>query len=440
MIKNYLKIAWRNLIKNKFSSLINIGGLAVGMAVAILIGLWIWDELSFDKNFQNYDHIAQVKQNVTMNGEIGTGETMPWPIGDELRKSYGSDFKYISMATWNSDHILSSGDKKLTKNGTYFEPDALKMFSFDMLKGSTASLNDPSSIILSASTAKAYFGNADPMGRVMKIDNNEIVRVTGIYRDFPENSSLADVNFVAPWQLFATDAGLKNQADTWRCNCFLSFVQVADHADMKKVSAKIKDIKLSKINKSELIQKPQIFLDPMKNWHLYSEFKNGVIVGGRIQYVWLFGIIGIFVLLLACINFMNLSTARSEKRAKEVGIRKAIGSLRTQLIGQFLSESLLVVAFAFVVAIILVEVSLPFFNEIAGKKMSVLWSSPLFWITGITFTLFTGLVSGSYPALYLSSFRPVKVLKGTFKAGKLAAVPRRILVVLQFTVSVTLII
>jgi ABC-type antimicrobial peptide transport system permease subunit len=185
---------------------------------------------------------------------------------------------------------------------------------------------------------------------------------------------------------------------------------------------------------------PVIFLHPMSRWHLYEEFKNGINSGGRIQFVWLFGIIGVFVLLLACINFMNLSTARSEKRAKEVGIRKAIGSLRGQLIGQFFSESLLVVALGFIFSLFLVQMALPFFNSVADKKMTILWSSPVFWLTGIIISLLTGLIAGSYPALYLSSFQPVKVLKGTFRVGRNAAIPRKVLVVLQFTVSVTLII
>ena len=440
MIKNYLKIAWRNLLKNKASSFINIGGLAVGMAVAIMIGLWIYDELSFDKNFKNYDRITQVLQNNTMNGEIGTGNSVPWPMGDELRKSFGSDFKYITMATYNGGHILTYGDKKLTIAGTYFEPQALDMLNFKILKGNKTGLNDPSSIMLSESTAKAYFGNADPIDKVMKIDNSLVVKITGVYQDLPENSSFSGVNFIAPWEQFSNANGLKKQADTWRCNCYFTYAQLADNVDVNKVSAKIKDIKLNKVNKVELKQKNQVFLNPMKNWHLYSDFKNGVIVGGRIQYVWLFGIIGVFVLLLACINFMNLSTARSEKRAKEVGIRKAIGSLRTQLIYQFLSESLMVALLAFILSLVLVSLALPFFNDLSGKKMSVLWGSPAFWLAGISFSLITGLVSGSYPALYLSSFKPVKVLKGTFKVGRLAAIPRKILVVMQFTVSVTLII
>ncbi|MGZ3946048.1 MAG: ABC transporter permease, partial [Mucilaginibacter sp.] len=189
MIKNYLKIAWRNLVQNKFSSLINIGGLSVGMAVAMLIGLWIWDELSFNKNFKNYDNIAWVKQNNTMNGEVGTGEDVPWPMGEELRKSFGSNFKNITMATYNGGHILSYGDKLLTVNGTCFESQALDMFSIKLLKGTRTALNDPSSVLLSASTAKAYFGNADPMDKVMKMDNNNEVKVTGVYEDLPDNSS-----------------------------------------------------------------------------------------------------------------------------------------------------------------------------------------------------------------------------------------------------------
>jgi ABC-type antimicrobial peptide transport system permease subunit len=264
--------------------------------------------------------------------------------------------------------------------------------------------------------------------------------VTGVYEDMPNNCSFAGVNFIAPWQLFSNVNQLTKQADPWRCNCFFTYVQVADHANMNAASAKIKDIKHDKVNKSELKQNNQVFLDPMKNWHLYSEFRNGVIVGGRIQYVWLFGIIGAFVLLLACINFMNLSTARSEKRAKEVGIRKAIGSMRRQLVIQFMSESLLIVICSFALAIIFVQLALPFFNNIAGKQMSIAWGSPLFWLCGIGFSLVTGLIAGSYPALYLSSFNPVKVLKGTFKAGPLAAIPRKALVVLQFSVSVVLII
>jgi putative ABC transport system permease protein len=440
MLKNYFKIAWRNLRTNKTSSFINICGLAVGMAVAMLIGLWIWDELSFNKDFANYHNIAQIMQNVSINGEVASGITLPHPLGDELRKSYGSDFKNLTVSSWNEDHILSYGEKKLTKSGSFMEPEALDMFSVKMLKGTKSALNDPSSIIISSSLAKTYFGDEDPVGKAMQLDNSFNVKVTGVYEDFPYNSSFTDVHFISPWQLLAQMRNFKTETDPWRCNCFLTYVQVAENADMKKISEKIKDAKLSKINKNELSGKPQLFLFPMSKWHLYSEFKNGVIVGGRIQYVWLFGIIGVFVLLLACINFMNLSTARSEKRAKEVGIRKSIGSLRTQLIVQFFSESLLVVAFAFVLSLLFVQLALPFFNNVADKKMFVPWNNPFFWLMGLGFSFIAGMIAGSYPALYLSSFNPVKVLKGTFKVGRFASIPRKVLVVLQFTVSVILII
>ncbi|MGC4035819.1 MAG: ABC transporter permease [Chitinophagaceae bacterium] len=440
MLRNYFKIAFRSLAKNKFSSFINIGGLAVGMAVAILIGLWIYDEVSYDKSFKNYDRLAQIMQRFTINGETGAGTTVPYPMGDAIRKSFGSDFKHISMSSWNGGHILSVGEKVLTKSGTFFEPDILDMLSVKMIRGSKQSLDDPSSIILSASTANAYFGNSDPLNKIMKIDNVLSVKVTGVYQDFPANSSFNDVSFISTWKLFAEDQGFKNMTDPWRCNCFLGYAEVNDNADMQKLSAKIKDIKLDKVEKSELKQHPQVFLNPMNRWHLFSEFKNGISVGGRIQYVWMFGIIGLFVLLLACINFMNLSTARSEKRAKEVGIRKSIGSLRSQLITQFFSESLLTAFFAFILSLALVQLILPFFNDVAGKKMSLPWTNPLFWISSIGFSLLTGLIAGSYPAFYLSSFQPVKVLKGTFKAGRLAAIPRRVLVIVQFTVSVILII
>jgi putative ABC transport system permease protein len=440
MIKNYLKIAFRNLVKNKFSTFINIGGLATGMAVAILIGLWIYDELSFNKNFKNYDHIAQIMQRFSINGETGAGTTIPFPLGGELRKNFADDFKYVSMSSWNDNHILAFGEKRLSKSGTFFEPQMLEMLSIEMIRGSKDVLKEPGSILLSASSAEAYFGDADPVGKVMKMDNTQDVKVTGVYKDIPLNSSFGDITFIAPWELFATMQGFKNFTDPWRCNCFLGYAQLANNADVNKVSAKIKDIKLSKVDKSELKQKPEIFLQPMRKWHLYSEFKNGVTSGGRIQYVWLFGIIGIFVLILACINFMNLSTARSEKRAKEVGIRKSIGSLRSQLLVQFFAESLLVAFFSFIISLLLVQLVLPFFNEVADKKMSILWSSPLFWIMGIGFSIITGITAGSYPAFYLSSFNPVKVLKGTFKAGRFAAVPRKILVVVQFSVSVILII
>jgi putative ABC transport system permease protein len=445
MIKNYLKIAWRNLLKNKAHSLINITGLSVGMAVAILIGLWIWDELSYDNYHQNYDRIVQVMQHQRFNGDVGTQRSIPIPLGLKLRQDFKGDFKYAVLSTWTSEHIIANGDKKLTQLGNYMQPEAPDMLTLKMLKGSRTGLKDQSSILISAKLSKALFGNADPINQLLKIDNEFSVKVTGVYEDLPHNTTFNDMAFIAPWDLYmTTQPYLKRAATTWGNNSWQIFAQLAPNADINRVSARIKNLKYVGLaaqgDKVGLTFKPVIFLQPMRKWHLYSEYKNGINTGGAIEFVWMFGIIGVFVLMLACINFMNLSTARSEKRAKEVGIRKTMGSLRSQLIGQFFSESLMVTAFAFLLSILLVQLTLSWFNQVAGKEMSVLWGNPFFWLLGIIFSLITGVIAGSYPAFYLSSFQPVKVLKGTFKAGRLAALPRKILVVLQFTVSVTLII
>ena len=440
MIKNYIKVAWRNLVKNKISSIINIGGLAVGMAVVILIGLWIYDELSFDRNHKNYNRIAQVIQNVTNNGEVQTWWQVPYPLADVLRKSYGSDFKSVVMTTGIGSNMLTLGDKKISVQGSFMEPGGPDLFTLNMLKGNRNALKDPSSILISESTVKAFFGDSDPMFKVLKLNNQDNLKVAGVYQDLPRNSTLADMAFVGSWDRFASDNQLSKMKEPWRPNFVSLYVQLADNADLDKVSLKIRDEKLRHVNAFLAKKKPALFLEPMSKWHLYSEFKDGKNTGGKIQYVWLFGIIGVFVLLLACINFMNLSTARSEKRAREVGIRKAIGSMRQQLIYQFFSESILCVLLAFGIALLLAQLSMSFFNSVADKQMALPWASARFWIVSGAFILITGLITGSYPAFYLSSFKPVKVLKGTFRVGRLASIPRKVLVVLQFTVSVVLII
>jgi ABC-type antimicrobial peptide transport system permease subunit len=442
MLKNYLTIAWRNLVKNKFSSSINIGGLAVGMAVAMLIGFWIWDETSFDKNFPNYDRIASVMKNQTISNQITTWHGQAYPLGDELRNHYGSYFKHVIMSAYTAGRILTSGEKHLKISGNYMEPGITDMLSLDMIKGSRKGLKDPASILLSESAAKDLFGDSDPMGKPIKIDNKLDVIVTGVYKDLPLNSSFSDLHYIAPWQLIVSAEHYDTRFNNpWGASWFLTYVQIADHADMHLVSEKIREAELNQIRNNDDVRfKPLLFLHPMSRWHLYAQFENGVNTGGTIQYVWLFGIIGVFVLLLACINFMNLSTARSEKRAKEVSIRKSVGSLRKQLIAQFYIESGLIALLAFFLALFIVQITMPFFNDLSGKTMHVLWANPVFWLLGLGFSLATGLIAGSYPALYLSSFNPVKVLKGGFRAGRLAAVPRRVLVVIQFAVSVVLII
>ena len=448
MFKNYLKISWRNLTKNKAHTFINVTGLSVGMAVAMLIGLWIWDELSYDKYFQNHEKIVQVWQNQTFNGKVGSQIAMPIPLGTMLKQDYtgkDKDFKYTVLCSWNYDHILAFSDKKITQQGSFMQAEGPEMLSLKMVKGTRAGLADPSSIMLSAKVAKAIFGDDDPLNKTIKLDNKELLKVSGVYEDIPHNSTFRELYIILPWELYMSSQDwVKRSSTQWGNNSFQIFAQLNDNADIAKVNARIKALKEKNIalsgDKVGASFKPVVFLHPMDKWHLRSEFKDGINTGGAIQFIWMFGIIGTFVLLLACINFMNLSTARSEKRAKEVGIRKTVGSLRSQLITQFFSESLMIVGFAFILSIVLVLLILPWFNQVADKTMSVLWANPVFWIMGLSFSLLTGIIAGSYPAFYLSSFQPVKVLKGTFKAGRFAALPRKILVVLQFTVSVTLII
>jgi ABC-type antimicrobial peptide transport system permease subunit len=450
MIKNYLKIAWRNLIKNKVSSLINIGGLAVGMAVAMLIGLWIWDELSFNKYHQNYDRIAEVMQKEKFRGGIRVWDHMPYKVVNELETDYKSNFKHIVVATQTSHSFLSQGENKISKTGQFISADAPGMLTLKMIRGSWAALNDPHSILLSSSVAKELFGNDDPVDKTIKVSstwdpsNVTNVKVTGVYEDLPQNSQFHETEFFLPWDLYATNNSQLNTM-AWDDHRFLIYAEIQPNTDFAKVEARIKESELKVIThldnmKQEVAADPQILLNPMSNWHLYSNFKDGLVDSGPIQFVWLVGIIGCFVLLLACINFMNLSTARSEKRAIEVGIRKAIGSARKQLIGQFFSESLLVTFVAFIIAILLTLLTLPLLNDLAAKEIAISFTNPWFWLISIGFILFTGLLAGVYPALYLSSFQPVRVLKGSFRVGRLAAVPRKVLVVLQFTVSIVLII
>ena len=438
MLRNYFKITFRNLLKHKGYSFINIFGLATGMAVAMLIGLWVWDELSFNKSHKNYDRIAQVWQFVNFDGTISSYNSVPIPMAEELRAHY-PDFQATSVSTYTRDVILAAGDKKLTKSGNYVQPDFIDMMSFNILAGSRDGLKDVNSILLSESLAKAFFGSENPLNKIIRMGNKTDVKVTGVYEDLPYNSAFREVLFLAPWELFvANDGYAKRASDQWDENSFQLFAQLKDGPGVESVSAKIKDIRMKRADPPKY--KPAFFLHPMSQWHLYTDFKDGKNAGGIVYFVWLFGIIGVFVLLLACINFMNLSTARSEKRAKEVGIRKAVGSVRGQLVFQFLSESLVITLIAFALALVFTQLALPLFNEIADKKVAILWTNPTFWLFGLGFSVLTGLIAGSYPALYLSSFQPIKVLKGTFKVSRFASVPRKALVVFQFTVSITLMI
>jgi putative ABC transport system permease protein len=441
MIKSYFKIACRNLIKNKAYSSINILGLATGMAVTILIALWIWDEVTFDNYHTHHKQLARVMTTTFFDDKNGvsTGAAVAIPIGNELRTKYASDFQNVSMASHNYDHTLAVGEKKITGSGMWVESYFPSMFSLRMTEGNISTLDDPSSVLLSASIAKALFGNTDPINKTVKLDNKYDFKVTGIYEDLPRNTTFYDVKLLLPWKKYLTTENWLKEAQTqWNSHSFQAFVQVHENGNIDKISDRAKNAGM--VHKNAAEGKEELLLHPMDKWHLYSDFKNGKAVGGRIKFIWLFAVIGVFILLLACINFMNLSTARSEKRAKEVGIRKTAGSLKTQLVGQFLSESVLVAFVSFVFSLLFVALLMPVFNALANKNIQPPWSNSLFWILGLLFTIITGLISGSYPAFYLSSFKPITVLKGTFRAGRFASLPRKVLVVVQFTFSIALII
>lgn len=447
MLTNYLKIAFRTLSKNKGYAFINIGGLAVGMAVAILIGLWVYDELSFDKDFSKYDRIAQIRHVHTepSTAVVRGNEACQIPLATALKANYRSYFKHILLGFWPGEYTVADGLKKYTQKGKFIEGGVIDMLSLQMLSGSPTALNDPHAVILSKSAAEAIFGYTDPLGKALKLDNRMDVIVTGVYADLPTNSTYGPIQFFAPWALWVSSNDWVKHAQTdWGQSAFPIDVQIADNTSMETVDAAIHDFYQKNVPPDQLADarayRMEMYLYPMRQWHLYSEFKNGRPSGGRITFVWLFGIVGGFVLLLACINFMNLSTARSEKRAKEVGIRKAVGSVKSQLVNQFLSESLLVVSLAFVGALVLVIVSLSWFNELADKAIVFPWQKPAFWLASLLFLLITALLAGLYPAFYLSSFQPIKALKGTFRVGRLASLPRQVLVVVQFMVSVVLII
>lgn len=438
MFQSYLKIGWRNLFRNSTYSVINITGLALGMAVALLIGLWVFDELSFNKSFKKFDRIAAVYHHIEFGEDKLTIGDVPIPMGPELKATV-AEFDETVITTWPKEHIVDFENTPTTLTGLFVEPAFAHVFSLNMLAGSATALNEIHSVLLSQTTAEKITGT-DAAGKTIRLNDRDNVVVAGVYKDFPNNSEFANIQMLLPLNYYAAqDEYTAQQMTNWEDYNFQCFVLLHENASLMDAEAKMKTLLFNKGSDDAKAIKPEGLLLPMSRWHLYNEYKNGVPIETKANLIWMLGSVGVFVLLLAGINFMNLSTARSERRAREVGVRKVMGSVRSQLVNQFLSESLLVVVAAFVISMLLVWLSLPWFNTLTVKQITLPWNNFYFIAATILFIVTTSLLAGSYPAFYLSGFNPVKVLKGTFKVGEWVKRPRQVLVVFQFTVSVILV-
>jgi len=434
MFQNYLKIAWRNLFRNKGFSLTNLLGLTIGITCTILIFLWVRDELTYNKFQSNYGSIYKIKANRDFNNQVFTDDNMVLPLAKTLKEKL-PQIKNAVVTTHGGSHILNYGDAKLKKQGYTVSDHFFDLFSWKFIKGNAASaLPNPYAIVLTQSTATALFGNADPMNKIIRVDNEYDAKVTGVVADVRGNSSL-QFDFINSFNY--DNEYLKRNMSDWQNSSWDVYIQPTPGTNMSLLEKSITELKYQHDPDDKKIS--TYFAFPMSKWRLYSDFKDGKNIGGMIRYVKLFTIIALIILLIACVNFMNLSTARSEKRAKEVGVRKTLGSGKRQLILQFFFESMILALIAFALSLGIVYLLLPSFNMLVDKHLSLDLAQPIFWLGAVAIILITGIVAGSYPALYLSSFSPIKVLKGTFLAGKSAAVPRRILVVAQFVISILLI-
>jgi ABC-type antimicrobial peptide transport system permease subunit len=434
MLKNYFKIALRNIWKNKGFSFINISGLAVGMASAVLILLWIQSEVTYDQFHERKDRIYQAWNKATFSGKLQCWSTTPKVLASALSRDL-PEVEHATRVNWGSRFLFSLGEKRISELGNIVDSNFLQVFSFPLLKGNPKTvLMDMHSVVLTEKFAEKLFGDEDPMGKIVKLDNKDNFKVTGVLKDLPNNTRF-QFEYLLPWSYLRSTGG---DDENWGNNSTSTYVLLKENASFASANSKIKKIK-TRYDKNE-DPKWEMFIYPMSRWRLYSNFKNGVEDGGKIEFVRMFGVVAIFILLIACINFMNLSTARSEKRAKEVGIRKVVGAQKRFLVGQFIGESILLAFFAGILALIIVQLSLPGFNQLTDKKLFIDFGSAGFWAAAVAFILVTGILAGSYPAFFLSSFQPVKVLKGTFKASNALITPRKTLVVLQFTFAILLII
>lgn len=437
MLKNYLLVTLRNLRKNATYSFINIAGLSIGIVCSLLIMLWVFDELSFDTFQPKANRLYQVWVNAHYDGKINTWNSVPQPTYEAL-KTEDSNILNTAITDWGGTHLYAVGESRVYKKAFYASEEFLEMFQFRLVKGDPSTvMDDPASLVITESMAKVLFGDQDPINQTVRINNAHDLKVTGVLKDIPKNSSF-EFDCLMTWKMkIIAEDWVKRSQTQWGNYSFQVFVELNDPANEGNVENSIRDLLF---RKGETDMKREFFLHPMLRWRLHSNFENGQESGGMMDYVQMFTIIASFILVIACINFMNLATARSERRAREVGIRKSVGSRRHELILQFMGESVFLAVVAFGIAILVAQLLLPFYNQLVDKELFIDYGSSKFWLFAVALVTFTGVVSGSYPALYLSSFQPVKVLKGKVQVGKSASLPRKILVTLQFGFSILLII
>ena len=435
MIKNYFKTAWRNLTRGKSFSFINISGLAIGMAGAVLILLWLQNEVSFDKFHKNKNDLYQV-YGLTGNtdGHAVAIDVTSQPMAPALKQNY-PEVEAATRVADVSSFLFTADNKSFTNiKGDFVDPSFLSMFTFPLIDGNkNDQLKNVYSITITQKLAQKLFGNEDAMGKIIRIDSVDNFTVTGILKNLPSNTRF-DFEYLLPWDYLKK---IDWNNDTWLSNNTPTYVLLKPKTDIAAFNAKIKDITKRETGRNDVWTQ---FLFPLSQWHLYSDFKNGKPAGGRIETVRTFGIIALFILLIACINFINLSTARSEQRAKEVGIRKVAGAGKVLLIGQFIVEAFLTACIAGVIALLIVQLTLPSFNRLINAQLSIPYSSGYFWLCALAFIVITSLLAGSYPAFYLSSFKPISIFKKQFKKNNSTISPRKVLVVLQFTFAIILII
>lgn len=438
MFKHNLKVIFRQMLKGKVYSIINIGGLAIGMVVAMLIGLWVHDELSYNHYHKDYDRIVQLMNHHKFRDRLSTSTYLTTGASVVIKESFPDrieDVFKIRAAT--QEHVLIYKDNKFRQEGIFMGPAGPKVLGFEMIAGTLGGLNERRSIMLNESFANSLFGDENPINKSLMFNDQTDLIITGVYKDIPKNSKFNNANYVMNLELLLGQERM-NVWDDINVDIYAKLAPGVNRDELGNLITRSVEPFLPDFLKE---REMQLFLHPMKDWHLKSEFKDFKQVTSRqMQFVWLYSILGVFVLILACINFTNLSTARSEKRAKESGIRKTMGSFRGQLIAQFYIESLLYSMLAFGPALVLLAALIPWFNETSGKAVAAPWGLTGFWLISLSFVLLTGLLAGSYPAIYLSSFEPVKALKGRFSSGKRASMPRKVLVVIQFTISIGLII